>query len=293
MWTPHISPDGKRVALTVLTEGNLDVWVYEWERDTMTRLTITPGFDGIPAWSPDGKHIVFRSDRQGTAGNLYWMRADGGGEAVRLTESKDQQLPFSFSPDGKRLAFLELKPHENFDIWTLPLEQTDTEHPKAGKPEPFLETPFSEWGPTISPDGRWLAYESDESGNNEVYVRPFSGPGGKWQISTDGGELGPRWTPSSARRNPVWSRTRQELFYRSRQGIMVVSYSRQGEVFAAGRARLWAEKKDVGEFDVAPEGKRVVAFQPAAMEDPSGAAKAMVLLNFFDDLRRRISPAGR
>jgi len=146
LWAPHLSPDGKRVAVTVLTEGNLDVWVYEWERDTMTRLTFTPGFDGFPVWSPDGKHIVFRSDRQGSAGNLYWMRADGGGEAVRLTESKDQQLPFSFSPDGKRLAFLELKPQENFDIWMLPLEDVESDHPKAAKPEPFLETPFSEWG---------------------------------------------------------------------------------------------------------------------------------------------------
>jgi serine/threonine protein kinase len=293
MWTPHISPDGKRVALTVLTEGNLDVWVYEWERDTMTRLTFTPGFDGFPVWSPDGKHIVFRSDRQGTAGNLYWMRADGGGEAVRLTESKDQQLPFSFSPDGKRLTFLELRPHENFDIWTLSLEDTETEHPKAGKREPFLETPYSEWGPTISPDGRWVAYESDESGNNEVYVRRFSAAGGKWQISTDGGELGPRWTPSAARRNPVWSKTRQELFYRSRQGIMVVSYTGQGEVFAAARARPWTEKSDLGEFDLAPDGKRFIAIQPASIADQSGSTKAMVLLNFFDEVRQRTGAGSR
>ena len=210
-----------------------------------------------------------------------WIHAQGldrsHGEGVRLLLG--------------RLAFLELKPQENFDIWMLPLEEVESDHPKAGKPEPFLETPFSEWGPIISPDGRWVAYESDESGNNEVYVRRFSGPGGKWQISTDGGELGPRWTPSAARRNPVWSRTRQELFYRSRQGIMVVSYAGQGEVFAAGRPRLWAEKKDLGEFDIAPDGKRFAAIQPASTADQSGPTKAMVLLNFFDELRQR-APVG-
>jgi WD40 repeat protein len=292
LWSPRFSPDGKRLAVNVLTGGNLDVWVYELERDIMTRLTFTPGYDGFPVWSPDGKHIVFRSDRGGSSGNLYWMRADGAGEAVRLTESKYQQLPFSLSPDGKRLAFMELSSKtNNFDLWTLPLAEVETDHPKVGRPEPFLETPFSKWAAMISPDGHWLAYQSAESGNNEVYVRRFPGPGERWQISTDGEGLGSRWTPSAARRNPIWSRKRHELFYRSREGMMVASYAANGETFVATKPRLWAEKRDLGDFDLAPDGRRFAIVQAEATE-PKGPSQVTLLLNFFDDLRRRV-PSGR
>ena len=106
----HLSPDGKRLAVSISATGNLDIWVYEWERDALARLTSTPGFDHRSVWTPDGKHIVFTSVRHGGVANLYWMRADGAGEAVRLTESKYVQFPYSFSPDGKRLAFDELIP---------------------------------------------------------------------------------------------------------------------------------------------------------------------------------------
>ena len=121
--------------------GNLDIWVYEWERDALARLTSTPGYDHRSVWTPDGKHIVFISVRHGGVANLYWTRADGAGEAVRLTESKYVQFPYSFSPDGKRLAFDELNPQTNWDLWTLPLEDVESDHPKPGKPEPFLRAP--------------------------------------------------------------------------------------------------------------------------------------------------------
>ena len=175
----QFAPDGTRLAFSLEERGNDDLWVYDWERDITTRLTFT-GSDGIPAWSPDGKHIVFSSTREGGSDSLYWIRADGAGQAVRLTESKNSQFAFSFSPDGKRLAFVEIDPHTNLDLWTLPLEGAESDHPKAGKPEPFLVTSFNEMAPMISPDGHWLAYNSDESGRDEVYVRPFPGPGGKW-----------------------------------------------------------------------------------------------------------------
>jgi serine/threonine-protein kinase len=263
----------------VVEGGSVNVWLFDWERDTPTRLTFTPGLEAFPVWSPDGKHIVFTSTRRG-APNLYWTRADGAGEAVRLTESKNGQYAHSFSPDGKRLAFGEIDPQTGDDLWTLRLEETDGDHPKPGKPEPLLVTPFNERTPMISPDGRWLAYQSDESGRSEVYVRPFPGPGGKWQISTGGGG------------RPVWSKKAPELFYRSSEGMMVASYTANGEAFVASKPRLWAGKKDLGEFfDLAPDGKRFAVLQAEASEQ-KGPAQVTYLLNFFDELRRRV-PAGK
>jgi len=276
----RFSPEGRRLALGLVEGGNANVWVHNWEQDTMTRLTFTPGFDEYPVWSPDGKHIVFGSTRNGGADNLYWVRADGAGEAVRLTESKNLQGPTSFSPDGKLLAFSEVTTQTGFDLWTLPLEGVESDHPKPGKPEPFLVTPFNELAPMISPDGRWLAYQSNESGGDEVYVRSFPGPGGKWQISIGGGE----W--------PVWSKKGQELFYRSSEGIMVLSYTTNGDAFVPSKPRLWAAKKDLGTyFDLAPDGKRFAVVQPEASEQ-KGPQHLTFLLNFFDELRRR-APTGK
>jgi Tol biopolymer transport system component len=274
----RFSPDGKRLAVSIFEGGNPNVWLYEWELDRMARLTFTSS-NWFPAWSPDGKHIVFSSVRHGGP-SLYWMRADGAGEEVRLTESKNEQYPFSFSPDGRRLAFYELDPHTNRDLWTLGLEDVESDRPKPGKPEPFLVTPFDERWPMISPDGQWLAYQSDESGRNEVYARPFPGPGGKWQISTGGGD------------HPVWSKKDHQLFFRTREGMMVASYTTSGETFLASKPRLWTAKKDLGEFfDLAPDGKRFAVVQEEASEQ-NGPQHVMVLQNFFDELRRR-APAGK
>ena len=278
--TFRFSPDGKRLALGVAEGGNSNVWVYELERDTITRLTFTPGNNSYPVWSPDGKRIVFNSTRGGGVENLYWMRADGAGEAVRLTETKNLQFPFSFSPDGKRIAYMELDPLKGYALWTLPLGDMESDHPKPGRPEPFLVTPFDERRPVISPDGRWLAYVSDESGRYEVYVRPFPGPGGKWQISTGGGSMA------------VWSKKGAELFYGSGEGIMVANYTANGDAFVASKPRLWAGKKDIGTyFELSPDGKRVVVVQAEASEQ-KGPQPVTFLLNFFDELRRR-APAGK
>ncbi len=274
------SPDGKRLALAIVENDSIDVWVYEWERDTMTRLTF--GSDAwFPMWSPDGKHIVFMSAQHGGAPNLYYMRADGAGEAVRLTQSQNRQIPYSFSPDGGRLAFFEFNPKTTTDIWTLPLEEANSDHPKVGKPEPFLVTRFDERAPMISPDGSWLAYESNESGRNEIYVQPFPGPGGRWQISTAGGD------------RPVWSRKASELFYRSSEGMMVASYSARGETFAANKPRLWAAKKDLETyFDLAPDGKRFAVLQ-AEESQKAGSERVMLLQDFFDRQWQRASVNSR
>jgi serine/threonine-protein kinase len=281
---PRFSPDGKRLAVTAIEGNNWDVWVYEWERDTMSRLTFTAGIDRWPVWAPNGKHIAFQSDRAGGASNIYWMRADGAGETVRLTESKNPQIPYSISADGKRLAFYEIGPETNADLWTLPLDLSDPDRPKPGKPELFLRTPFTEVYPAFSPDGHWIAYGSDESGASEVYVRPFPGPGGKWQVSTGGGTM------------PVWSRNGRELFYRAGSGqnrIMVANYTAKGDAFVADKPRLWSEKQfgvtaNYANFDLAPDGKRFAVLMTPEGEGEKAPSHLNFLLSFFDELRRRV-----
>jgi len=244
-----------------------------------------------PVWTPDGKRIVFES--QGTSNfSLQWIRADGG-EAQRLLESKNRLRPYSFSPDGKRLAFSEQNAETWMDLWTLPLDTSDPEQPKPGKPELFLGTPFAELEPAFSPDGRWIAYTSTESGRPEVYVRPFPAGGasgsGRSTISTGGGKL------------PIWSRDGRELFYEGLDNrIMAAAYTAKGDSFAAGKPRPWSNTQllDIDapwNLDLAPDGKRfVVAVLPRADSagEPKGSVHVTFLLNFFDEVQRRI-PVGK
>ena len=174
---PRLSPDGQRVTFQLGGGALADIWVYDIRRENLTRLTFEHG--GLPIWTPDGERITFQSVRLGPR-NLFWKPANGAGDAERLLESELPNTAQSWSPDGKLLAFSEVHPNSNGDIWILPLEG-------EGKPELFLRTPFSETAPVFSPDGHWLAYRSNESGRYEIYVQPFPGPGGKWQISTEGG----------------------------------------------------------------------------------------------------------
>src|SRR6266851_3778819 len=139
-FTPRLSPDGKRLAVSV----NLNaIGVYDSQRDTMTPLTFKPQFILYPVWTPDGKHIVFAA-AAGADTTLQWVRSDGAGESQPLLESKTDLRPYSFSPDGKRLAFAESRAETGYDLWTLPLDLSDPEHPKAGEPEAFLRTAFEE-----------------------------------------------------------------------------------------------------------------------------------------------------
>src|SRR5262249_40092203 len=155
--------DGGRVAMEIATAGSLDVWVYEWARDTLTRLTFDPGTDVKPVWTPDGRRIVFGSTRAGQL-NLYWQKADGTGEAQRLTQSTNSQLAGSWHPSGKFLAFYEQNPQTGQDIMILPMEGDEASGWKPGKPTVFLNTPFAEFEPMFSPDGKWIAYHSNDSG---------------------------------------------------------------------------------------------------------------------------------
>lgn len=210
-------------------------------------------------------------------------RSDGAGRPKTLTQSKTRQIPWSFTPDGKRLAFGERdlkKPGDN--LWTVPIE-SDGAGLRAGTPEVFLETPADLRSPAFSPDGRWLAYESSESGSSQVYVRAFPDKGGKWQISNNFGRF------------PMWSRG--DLFFEAadRHIVMAAAYTVKGDSFVAGKPRLWSEKA-IGGFitrrslDLAPDGKRMAVLMPAseAKGAPEAQNHVVFLENFFDELRRRV-----
>jgi len=277
----RFSPDGHRLALDIGERDQRDVWVYEWERDTLSRLTFDPGRDTLPVWTPDGRRIAFASDRaEKGMRNLYWQRADGTGDAERLTVSNNNQWPGSWHPSGKFLAFSEISRQRSMpDIMILPMEGSEDSGWKPGNPTVFLNAPFVENNPAFSPDGRWLAYMSRESGEVEVYVRPFPGPGGKWQVSTSGGNF------------PIWSRIRRELFYLADdERIMVALYTVDGDRFRAEKARLWSEVAvRPNTVDLHPDGQRFAVVKAPETADAK-QDHVVLILNFFDYLRRIASP---
>ena len=279
---PVFSPDGKRLALEISDGKRSDVWVYEWGRDTLTRLTFAGESNRFPVWTPDGERIVYSSLEKDGTYNLWWVRADGAGNAQRLTQSKRSQFARSWRPDGKVLAFRQTNTDTGNDIMTLSIEGDEKSGWKAEEPKPFVNSAFSEQEPNFSPDGRWLAYRSNESGSYEVYVRPFPGPGGKWQISTDGGHY------------PVWSRDDKVLFYRTEDSkIMAVTYIASGNSFRADKPELWSPGQftDIGantyNFDLHPDGKRFAVLKASGTD---GVNKANFVFNFFDEISRKVPP---
>jgi len=280
-YNPVFSPDGKRLALEMRDRGRSDIWVYDLERDALTRLTFAGQANEIPVWTPDGERIAYSFREQNGVYNLWWIRADGGGDAQVLSESKSQQYPASWRPDGKVLAFMQLNPDTNWDIMSLPVEGNEKSGWKPGAPNAFLNSAFMEDFSKFSPDGRWLAYHSNESGSDEVYVRPFPGPGGKWQISTGGGNY------------PEWSRNSKELFYRTIDSkIMMVPYTVSGDSFHADKAILWSSGQftDLGpnyNFALHPDGKRFAVMKAPTTEQSAAVNKVSLVFNFFEELRRR------
>jgi Tol biopolymer transport system component len=278
---PGISPDGQRLAVEVTRGSGTDIWLYDWKRDTMTRLTFT-GNTHAPVWSPDGRYIAFQVLGKG----LSVIRSDGSGKPQPLTQNKNVQYPWSFTPDGKRLAFIE-QTAGKFRLWTVPLE-IDSAGLRAGKPEVFLQTTADERAPSFSPDGRWLAYASDESGTFQVYVRAFPDKGGKWQISNSSGTY------------PSWSRNGRELFFETLDNhIMVAGYTEKGDSFVADKPRTWSEDRiggsvnTVKNVDLAPDGKRMVALMPVETAEGQNAQSQVIFLeNFSDELRRKV-PVGK
>jgi serine/threonine-protein kinase len=271
---PRLSPDGRRLVLTAVEDQSIDIWVLELARETMTRLTFEGGNDSIPLWTPDGKHVSFSSDRAG-GWNVFSVPSDGSGQPVQLTKSDHPTTATSWSSDGKLLAFQQVRPETKLDIGVLSVED--------GEEKIFLATPFDEFQPTFSPDGRWLAYTSNESGREEVYVRAFPGPGGKWQISTEGGA------------HPMWAPSGGELFYRYRNQMMAVPISASGQALSLGRAVSLFEGnyrkapfsvQELAYYDVAGDGQRFVMMKPFQRDgDPT---RLHVVLNWFEELKARV-----
>ena len=196
---PSLSPDGRHVAVYRTVQNNTDIWVLDGDR--MTRFTFDPGTDINPIWSPDGTRIVFESNRNGRR-DLYWKPVSGASTEELLLESGQDKTASDWSADGRFILYYSRDPQTSTDIWVLPL-QGDR------KPFVFLKTNFDEYRPRFSPDGHWVAYMSNESGRFEIYVRPFLGSGGQWQISTGGGI------------SPVWASGGKELYYIAPDGTMM------------------------------------------------------------------------
>ena len=275
-WNPRFSPDGRTLALEVLDKQR-DVWVYDLARDTMSRLTSGPNY-GYPVWTPDGRRIAYAS--RGSSQGLFWLRADGSGEPQRLTESNLLQIPISFHPSGKFLAFQEPHPQTGPDIMILPIEGDEASGWKPGKATAFLASPSVENFARFSPDGRWIAYMSQQTSRPEIYVRPFPSKEGKWQISTDGGVY------------PMWSTKSRELFYRTEdQVIMVASYTVEGHSLRAAKPKVWARTQLAGQsgtyyFDLHPDGTRFVGIQNPSVVSDVHTDRVVFIFNFFDELRR-------
>jgi Tol biopolymer transport system component len=244
------------------------IWVYDIARDTLTKLTFQGSQNELPLWSPDGRRIVYYSNQAGPL-NLFDQAADGSGAPARLTESATPHQAMSWSPDGSRLVYTEAGGADR-DIWVLDI--------KSREASKFLGTAFIEGGAQLSPDGRWMAYISNESGRGEVYVQPYPGPGGKWQVSVDGGS------------EPMWNRDGRELFYRNAARMMAVAVSTVPG-FSAGRPQLLFERRYLAiqlpqtapSYDVSADGQRFLMIKEAA---PGAGAPISVIVNWPSLLSR-------
>jgi serine/threonine-protein kinase len=271
-WYPRLAPDGRRVAVAIDEEGQRDLWIYEVDGGRRIRLTVG-GINADPVWTPDGRQITFASNRAGSF-DLYSIAGDGAGQPVSLLVREGDQFPHSWSPDGRTLAFYELTPTTARDIWLLTMEGD------SASVRPVLVTPFNERSPTFSADGRWLAYVSDESGRDEVYVRPYPELDAKWTVSGDGG------------REPVWSVDGRRLFYRYGDQVMVVAIEtrptfRAGQPEVVFRGRYDAPSMSSGSlnYHASPDGQRFIVVQG---DEESAPQVIRVVLNWFEELRQRV-----
>ena len=277
--SPRLSTDGRELVVTrVQTQANL--WIYGLERGTSRRLTDEEGDEYWAIWTPDGKRIVFNSTRsEGPGASLVWKAADGSSPAEQFAVGEYHQQPKSWSADGKVMILTEgLNPESGLDIWLLKLDGNR-------KPEPFLHSRYNEMHPIFSPDGRWIAYVTDESGREEVYVRPYPGPGNITTISTEGGM------------EPVWAPDGKELYYREVSGdkMMAVSFIAEPEL-RVGKPRLLFEGKYKGgwpwgrNYDIAPDGKRFIMITEE--EEKQMPSQINVVLNWSEELKRLV-PTGK
>ena len=272
-WAARLSPDGRKIAYVTMAP-EWQVWVYDLSRDTNSRLT-GEGRATFPIWTPDGKRLLFGWHKS-LMPNLFWPSFDGGSPMERLTASRNSQGPGSWSSDGESVAITDASTETNLDIAIL--------HFPSKRVTPFLQSQFNEAYPEFSPDGRWIAYSSDESKRNEIYVRPFPGPGLKYQVSGEGGT------------EPLWARDGKQLFYRWQNQVWAVDAQTHGG-FATTKPHLLFERPGcaiaapIRGYDLSLDGKR---FLMVKLEDrkPTPATEMILVQNWFEELKRLV-PTGR
>jgi Tol biopolymer transport system component len=272
----RLSPDDKSAAVTGNVDGNQDIWIYDLERHLPRRFTFDPASELDALWSPDGRTIVFNSSRKGRL-DLYRKSADGTGAEELLYADDLGKFPSSWSPDDRFLLYaVNDSPKTRYDIWVLPM----TQQPGVpAKPYPWLQTQFAEWRAVFSPDGKWVAYQSDESRRHlEVYVAPFSGPGGKRQVSTAGGSV-PRWPAAG-----------KEIFYVGDDNrLMVAPVSARGAALDIGEARPLFRLPSTGVgvfYDVSADGQRILAALPREESGKSANEAINLTQNWTAELKK-------
>jgi Tol biopolymer transport system component len=287
---PKISPDGRQIALNVGNLGNMDIWFWDLVRKTMTRLTFDESITGFPLWTPDGKRIAFLSQSENNF-KIYWKAADGTGKIEPLgTDYSGVLASFtsSWSGDGKTLVTMEISSGGEMSTNNIGALTVNGEYEQRS----LLKEVYREIEPQISPNGKWMAYTSNESGHAEVFVRPFPDvdSGGRWQVSTDGG------------RSPLWSPDGEYLFYRNGDAVMEVSVTiepnfsqetpktlfRRKYLSLSGLANVFA----LNSWDISPDGKRFLMIKPveASEDEPVSdvSSKIIIVLNWFEELKQRV-----
>jgi serine/threonine-protein kinase len=270
---PRISPDGQKVAVTNRTlDGSIDVWVLDIERDARIRLT-HEGNDILPVWTHDGARITLGSVRLGSSlAKVYWRAADGSGETGLLVDGEHPRFPRDWSPEGDLLALVEWHPETMRDILILDMEG-------SGEVVPMIASRFDEYSPIFSPDGRWLAYVSDESGRYEVYVESVPRGRGRWLVSSGGGI------------EPLWSADGRELFYRSGDAMLSVAVQ-TAPTFSVGSPQLLFERPVLKDgiygtlsYDITADGREFLMIERRLDLVPN---RLNVILNWDEELRRRV-----
>jgi Tol biopolymer transport system component len=270
---PALSPDGTRFAADLFgTQGTGDIWVFDLKRGTSTRLTFGPALQSNPVWTPDGKTVFYYSTAKGPP-HIYAKAADGSGsERVVLESNNEVELPMSFSPDGRYLVYerRDLNDnHNSFDLWVLPLFGD-------GKPFPIVQTSFDDMYGAVSPDGKWMAYQNNETGRMEVYITAFPGGGAKWQVSTNGGV------------QPKWRRDGKELFFLdSADNLMAVDVDTSSKAVRLGVPhslfQAVAVQRQAGVYDVAADGKK---FLINSGNQKEGNEPFTLVLNWASELKK-------
>jgi eukaryotic-like serine/threonine-protein kinase len=272
----RLSPDGSRVA-TEIEDKNQDIWVWNLARETLTRVTTDPGLDETPVWMPDGRRIVFTSQAGGVLGSLFWQAADGGSPAEPLRESTFVQRASAVLPDGSELVFSEGR-----NLMMLRLD-------KDRRVRPLLRDSVAASGAgcAISPDGRWLAYVSIDSGSPQIFVSEISHPEERQQISPAGGS------------QPRWARDGRELFYTRLDGALISVPVSPGPTFTWGTSTpMFAGRyfngsavlSRGGTFDVTPDGRRFLMLKQGGPEQPVEPPTVVVVKNWIEELRRLVPP---